>query len=80
MKIGTEVAFGTGILNHNSGLEAHIGDVDIRKEVQAALALHQEKISPLAAVRSAVKGGYRALKMKPPIINKTDPASKLYIW
>ena len=80
MKIGTEVAFGTGSIDFNSDLEAEKWDIDIRKDVQAALRLHQEKISPLAAVRSAVKGGYRALKMKPPIINKTDPASKLYIW
>ena len=74
MKHGAEVAFGTGV-------QALTTDgLDVRKEVQRALEVQKENMSPLAAVRSAVKGGYRALKMKPPIINKADPADKLYIW
>ncbi len=74
MKHGVEVAFASGYQTVKSR------DFDVRKDVQVALVKHQEKISPLAAVRSAVKGGYRALMMKPPIINKGDSASKLYIW
>lgn len=74
MKHGAEVAFATGVQGSENG------DFDVRQDVQAALKSQQEKMSPLAAVRSAVKGGYRALKMKPPIINKGDSADKLYIW
>lgn len=74
MKHGVDVAFATGVQ------ALQIGDVDIRQDVQTALKLQQEKMSPLAAVRSAVKGGYKALKMKPPIINKGDGVHKLYIW
>lgn len=72
-KHGVEVALGTDSLGSSP-------DIDVRREVQAALELHGQKASPLALVRAAVKGGYRALGLAPPRFGRGDPVSSLYVW
>ncbi|MDZ7706091.1 MAG: amidohydrolase family protein [Trueperaceae bacterium] len=49
-------------------------------EVASALRQHGTRSSPLALVRAAVKGGYRALGLKPPQVRRGDPASRLVVW
>ncbi len=72
-KHGVEIAFGTDSRGSSP-------DLDVRREVQAARALHSDKASPLALVRAAVKGGYRALGMGPPRFTRGDGADALYVW
>lgn len=72
-KHGVEVAFGTDSKGSSP-------DLDVRHEVQAARTLHGEKASPLALVRAAVKGGYRALGLTPPRFGRGDTVDALYIW
>ncbi len=72
-KHGVEIAFGTDSKGSSP-------DLDVRNEVQAARALHGDKASPLALVRAAVKGGYRALGMGPPRFGRGDSADALYVW
>ena len=72
-KHGVEIAFGTDSKGSSP-------DLDVRREVQAARALHGEKVSPLALVRAAVKGGYRALGLTPPRFTRGDDAGALYVW
>lgn len=73
MKHGVEVAFGTDSRSSSPNLS-------IEAEVKAAGALHGERASPLALVRAAVKGGYRALDMKPPRLERGDSVAKLHVW
>ncbi len=73
MKYGVEVAFGTDSKGSSP-------DLSVEREVAAARALHGDRASDLALVRSAVKGGYRALSLAPPRFTRGDDASKLYIW
>ena len=70
---GAEVAFGTDS-------RGSAPDLSIEAEVGHAAALHGERASSLALVRSAVKGGCRALGVEPPKVMRGDPASKLHIW
>lgn len=72
-KHSAEVALGTDSKGSSP-------DLDVRREVQAARALHGDKASPLALVRAAVKGGYRALGMGPPRFGRGDGAGALYVW
>ena len=72
-KHGVEVALGTDSLGSSP-------DLDVSREVQAALELHGQKASPLALVRAAVKGGYRALGLAPPRFGRGDPVSSLHVW
>ena len=72
-KHGAETAFGTDSKGSSP-------DLDVRNEVRAARALHGDKASPLALVRAAVKGGYRALGMGPPRFTRGDGADALYVW
>ena len=73
MKHGVEVGFGTDSRGSSPTLSVH-------EEVAAARALHGERASPLALVRGAVKGGYRALRMTPPRLARGDAAAGLHIW
>lgn len=70
---GVDMALGTDSLGSAP-------DLSLEAEAQAAAALHSGKASPLALVRAAVKGGYRALKLPPPRFGRGDSASGLYIW
>ena len=45
-----------------------------------ARELHGERSSPLALVRAAVKGGYRALGLPPPTVQRGAPAAALTRW
>lgn len=72
-KHGVEIAFGTDSKGSSP-------DLDVRREVQAARALQGDKASPLALVRAAVKGGYRALGFTPPRFTRGDGADALYVW
>ena len=73
MKHGVEVAFGTDSKGSSP-------DLSVEREVMAARTLHGDKASPLALVRAAVKGGYRALFLIPPRFIRGDVASALHIW
>ncbi len=72
-KHGVTVAFGTDSLGSSPTLS-------VEDEVRAARELHGDKVSPLALVWSAVKGGYRALGLTPPKIVRGDAFSKFYVW
>ncbi len=73
MKYGVEVALGTDSRGSSPTLS-------IRDELFAAKQLHNTKLSPLALIRAAVKGGYKALNMQTPQLTRSDQANKLYIW
>ncbi len=70
---GVDVAFGTDSRGSSP-------DLDVVAEARAADALHGERASPRAIVRAAVKGGYRALGMRPPRVSVGAPASSLGAW
>ena len=72
-KHGVEIGLGTD--SHGSA-----PDLNIEHEVQAARALHGDKVSPLALVRAAVKGGSRALGLTPPKFARGNTVSELHIW
>ncbi|MBS3933056.1 MAG: amidohydrolase family protein [Truepera sp.] len=72
-KHGVDVALGTDSLGSAP-------DLSLEAELSAAAALHGSKASPLALVRAAVKGGYRALGLPPPRFGRGDSASGLYFW
>lgn len=72
-KHNVEVALGTDSRGSSP-------DLDVRREVQAARSLHGDRASPLALVRAAVKGGYRALGLMPPRFGRGDTAASLSIW
>lgn len=72
-KHGVEIALGTDSRGSSP-------DLNLEREVQAARALHGDKVSPLALVRAAVKGGYRTLGLTPPRFARGDTADSFHIW
>ena len=72
-KHGVEIALGTD--SHGSA-----PDLNVEHEVAAARALHGDKVSPLALVRAAVKGGSRALGLTPPKFGRGDTTAALHLW
>lgn len=68
-----DVAFGTDSL----GSSPSLSPLD---EVQAARELHGDRASDRALVRAAVKGGHRALGLKPPVVRRGAPARELVGW
>ncbi len=72
-KHGVEIALGTDS-------RGSAPDLSVEREVQAARALHGDKVSPLALVRAAVKGGNRALGLATPRFARGDTVSELHIW
>ena len=72
-KHGVTVALGTDSLGSSPTLS-------VEDEVRAARHLHGDRVSPLALVWSAVKGGYRALGLTPPKVVRGDAFSKLHVW
>jgi cytosine/adenosine deaminase-related metal-dependent hydrolase len=72
-RYGVEVGLGTDSVASGQTL-------DPRDEVGAALRAHGGALSLAGAVRSVVKGGYRALGLKPPIVRRGDPFSLLTVW
>jgi cytosine/adenosine deaminase-related metal-dependent hydrolase len=73
MKHGVEVALGTDSRGSSP-------DLSVTREVQAAVRVHGERASARALVRAAVKGGYRALGLRPPRFARGDSASLLHVW
>jgi len=72
-RLGVTVALGTDS-------RASSPSLSVEEELWAARELHGSKASPLALVRSAVKGGYRALGMRPPRFVRGDPLAGLHLW
>jgi cytosine/adenosine deaminase-related metal-dependent hydrolase len=72
-KYGVEVGLGTDSVASGETL-------NIRDEAMAALEIHGEHLGLRSVVRWAVKGGYRALNMKPPIVQRGDEFSSLIVW
>ena len=70
---GVTVAFGTDSRGSSRSLS-------VLDEVGSALALHGAQASPRALVRAAVKGGYRALGLTPPLVQRGAPAGALMRW
>ncbi|MEM6429932.1 MAG: hypothetical protein AAF708_11890 [Deinococcota bacterium] len=70
MSQGVEVAFGSG-----DAIE-----VGLEQLVHSAQQQQGTHASPLALVRAAVKGGYRALQMTPPRFIRGDSADGLVFW
>lgn len=70
---GVTVALGTDSRGSSPSLS-------VLDEVAAARELHGGRASPLALVRSAVKGGYRVLGMTPPTVQRGAPAAALTRW
>lgn len=68
-----EVAFGTDSTGHGD-------DLDVTAEVLAARDLHGASANPRALVRAVVKGGYRALGMRPPQVLRGSTADALVAW
>lgn len=72
-KHGVEIAFGTDSRGSSP-------DLDVTREVAAALMAQGGKLNPRAAVRAAVKGGHKALGMAPPRVVRGAPAGELVAW
>ena len=72
-RFGVDVAFGTDSRGSSPSLA-------VTDEVEAARALHGERANAQALVRAAVKGGYRALGMRPPSVQRGDEADALFVW
>jgi aminodeoxyfutalosine deaminase len=70
-KYGVELALGTDSSASGQSL-------DIREEASAALRLLDIDLKQI--VRWAVKGGYRALGLKPPVVQRGDSLSSLTVW
>ena len=70
---GVEVGLGTDSVASGETL-------DIRDEAMAALEVHGAALSLRTVVRWAVKGGYRALGLKPPVVQRGDPFDRLTVW
>lgn len=70
---GVEVALGT------DGV-ASGGTLDLRDEAEAALEAHGGRVSLRSVVRAAVKGGHRALGLRPPVVRRGDPIADLAVW
>lgn len=72
-RFGVDVAFGTDSRGSSPSLD--VGD-----EVAFSRDLHGSRANPRALVRAAVKGGYRALGLRPPRVGRGDPADALMVW
>ncbi len=72
-KYGVEVGLGTDSVASGETL-------DIHDEALAALEIHGQKLGLRNVMRWAVKGGYRALGMKPPVVQRGDDFSSLIVW
>jgi aminodeoxyfutalosine deaminase len=72
-KYGVEVGLGTDSVASGETL-------DIHDEALAALAVHGEGLGLRNVMRWAVKGGYRALGLKPPVVQRGDDFSSLIVW
>ncbi len=72
-KHGVEIALGTDS-------RGSAPDLSLEHEVAAARALHGDKVSPLALVRAAVKGGSRALGLMPPKFGRGDTTAAFHLW
>lgn len=70
---GVEVALGTDSRGSSP-------DLSVIAEAAAARELHGERVSPLALVRAAVKGGHRALGSVPPRFGRGDDAGGVRRW
>lgn len=70
---GVAVGFGTDS-------RASSPSLSIVEEVQHAAVLHGAKASPLALIRSAVKGGYQALGMPPPRFGRGARLEHVFQW
>ncbi len=70
-KHGVELALGTDSSASGQSL-------DIREEASAAMRLLDIDLKQI--VRWAVKGGYRALGLKPPVVQRGDSFSSLTVW
>ena len=71
-KYGVEVGLGTDSVASGETL-------DIRDEVRSALEVHPA-LGLSTVLRWAVRGGYKALGMKTPIVARGDDFSKLTVW
>ena len=71
-KYGVEVGLGTDSVASGETL-------DIRDEVRTALEVHPALGLP-TVLRWAVRGGYKALGMKTPVVARGDDFSKLTLW
>lgn len=71
-KYGVEVGLGTDSVASGQTL-------NIRDEVQAALEVHGTLGLP-TVLRWAVRGGYKALGMKTPVVARGDDFAKLTVW
>ena len=71
-KYGVEVGLGTDSVASGETL-------NIRDEVRAALEVHPALGLP-TVLRWAVKGGYKALGMKTPVVARGDDFSSLTVW
>jgi cytosine/adenosine deaminase-related metal-dependent hydrolase len=72
-RYGVEVGLGTDSIASSQSLS-------IQDEARAALEVHGEALGLRNVVRWAVKGGYRVLGMKPPLVQRGDPFSNLVVW
>ena len=72
-KHGVTVALGTD----SSGSSPTLS---VKDEVAAAQEVHGDKASAQALVWSAVKGGYRALGLKPPQVVRGDSFDMFHVW
>jgi aminodeoxyfutalosine deaminase len=70
---GVEVGLGTDSIASGETLS-------VRDEALAALEIHGAGFGLRNAVRWAVKGGYKALGMKTPVIARGDDFSRLTVW
>jgi aminodeoxyfutalosine deaminase len=70
-KHGVELALGTDSSASGQSL-------DLREEASAAMRLLDVDLKQV--VRWAVKGGYRALGLKPPVVQRGDSFSSLTVW
>ncbi len=72
-KHGVEVALGTDSIASGESL-------NIVDEAMAALEIHGDKLGLRNVARWAVRGGYRALGMKAPSVQRGDDFSSLSVW
>ncbi len=72
-KYGVEVGLGTDSVASGETLNIH-------DEAIAALEIHGEGLGLRNVMRWAVKGGYRALSLKPPVVQRGDDFSSLIVW
>jgi aminodeoxyfutalosine deaminase len=72
-KHGVEVALGTDSIASGESLSIH-------DEAMAALEVHGDKLGLRNIARWAVRGGYRALGLKAPTVQRGDNFSSLTVW